>query len=209
MPLALARPPRKVRRKPIHIGPADHGRRMSLDDFDGAIGQEGFCYELNRGVIEVVNIPHRRHMVQLLRVRNQLIGYELAHPGVIQAVTGSMESKLLIGEAESERHPDIAVYLSPMPDVDEIWSVWVPTIAIEIVSESSVKRDYEDKPPEYLAFGVQEYWIVDGFRRRLTVLTRYRGAEWREKVIKPANKPYSSRHLPGFSFDLKSVLALP
>ena len=197
MPQTLTRLPRKSRRrKPVHIGPADHGRRMSLDDFDEAIGQEGFLYELNRGVIEVTNIPHPRHMVQLLAVRDQFIGYKLAHPGIIHAVAGSFDSKLLIGDEESERHPDISVYLSPVPDVDEIWSVWVPTIAVEIVSESSATRDYEEKPPEYLAFGVQEYWIVDGFQRRLTVLSRYRG-QWREKVVKPTAKPYATRHLPG------------
>ncbi len=209
MPQTLAQPARKARRKPIHVGPADNGRQMSLDDFDHAIGEEGYFYELNRGVIEVTNIPHRRHMVQMLNVRDQLIGYKLANPGVIQAVAGSFDSKMLIGDEESERHPDISVYLSPMPDVDEIWSIWVPTIAVEIVSESSAKRDYEEKPPEYLAFGVQEYWIVDGFRRQLTALTRYRGAEWREKVVKPNHKPYATRHLPGFTFDLKSVLGVP
>ena len=212
---ALASPPRPPRRKatgaprrrkPVHIGPADHGRRMSVDEFDEAIGQEGFLYELNKGVIEASNIPHRRHMLQLLSVRNQLIAHQLANPTCIQAVVGPMDSKLLIGVEESERHPDIAVYLSPMPDVDEIWSVWVPTIAVEIVSDSSVKRDYEEKPPEYLAFGVLEYWIVDGIRKQLTVLSRYRG-QWRERVVKPAAKPYTTRHLPGFTLDLKAVFA--
>ncbi len=28
------------RRTPVHVGPADHGRRMSSDEFDGAIGPE-------------------------------------------------------------------------------------------------------------------------------------------------------------------------
>jgi Uma2 family endonuclease len=202
MPTTLVKPRPKV----LRIGPADHGRRMSLDQFESAVGQEGFVYELNKGVIDVTNIPDRRHFARMLSVRNQLIAYQLARPEKIHAVSGSFDNKLLIGTEESERHPDISVYLSPMPDVDEIWSVWVPAIAVEIVSESSAVRDYQEKPPEYLAFGVQEYWIVDGFQRRLTVMSRYRG-QWREKVVKPTGKPYSTPHLPGFTLDLKAVFA--
>jgi hypothetical protein len=36
------------RRKRIHIGPEDHGRRISLDDFDRAIAREGYLYELGK-----------------------------------------------------------------------------------------------------------------------------------------------------------------
>ena len=192
----------RLARSPVHIGPADHGRQMSLDEFDTAIGQEGRRYELNRGVIEVTDLPGRQHLSQMLQLRDQLIAHQLAHPGVITAVAGSFDSKLLIGDEESERHPDLSVYLSPMPDVDDLWSVWVPTIVIEIVSEGSATRDYEEKPPEYLAFGVQEYWIVDRFQRRMTVLTRYRG-RWRPKVVKPTGKPYATPHLPGFTLVLR------
>ena len=45
------------------IGPADHGRRMSLEEFDHAEGQEGYLYELSRGVITVADVPRRRHLL--------------------------------------------------------------------------------------------------------------------------------------------------
>jgi Uma2 family endonuclease len=187
-----------------YIGPENNGQRMSLAQFDEAIGRDGYTYELNKGVIEVTNIPHRRHLAQVLLIRNQLIGYQLSHPEIIHAVTGSHDSKVLIEPEQSERHPDIAVYLSPMPDVDDIWSIWVPTIAVEVVSDSSAKRDYDEKPAEYLAFGIQEYWIVDRFKDRMTVLSRYR-SKWREQVLGPAER-YSTPHLPGFVLELKPIL---
>jgi Uma2 family endonuclease len=188
----------------LYIGPENNGQRMSLADFDDAIGREGYTYELNKGVIEVTNIPHRRHLAQVLSIRNQLIGHQLSHPEIIHAVTGSHDSKVLIEPEQSERHPDIAVYLSPMPDVDDIWSIWVPTIAVEVVSDSSAKRDYEEKPAEYLAFGIQEYWIVDRFKDQMTVLSRYRG-KWREQVLGRAEN-YSTPYLPEFVLDLKLIL---
>ena len=210
---ALASPPRPPHRKPgparrkvVHIGPADHGRRMSLTLFDKAIGVEGYTYELNKGMIEVSDVPHIQHGRRLQEVRMQLTVYQAANPGAIDYMGGGSDAKLLVEPAESERHPDLSVYLDPPPaDADDVWSEWVPAIVVEVVSERSAKRDYEDKPPEYLAFGVQEYWIVDGDRRLFTAMTRFRG-QWRTKAYKPS-QTYTTRRLPGFTLELKRVLA--
>ena len=207
MPTAVARPPRKHHRKEVHIGPADHGRHMSLDVFNKAIGAEGYSYELNKGVIEVSDVPHIRDGRQLLEVRLQLSVYQAAHPDVIDYMGGGSDAKLLVEPAESERHPDLSVYLDPPPDdAGDIWSEWVPAIVVEVVSDRSSKRDYEDKLAEYLAFGVQEYWIVDGTRRQFTVMSRFRG-QWRTKVYKPSQK-YTTRHLPEFTLELKRIFAV-
>ena len=42
----------------ILLGPADHGRTMSLDEFMEAEVEEGYRYELARGVIEVTQVPN-------------------------------------------------------------------------------------------------------------------------------------------------------
>jgi Uma2 family endonuclease len=191
------------RRRIGMIGPQDDGCRMSLAAFDHIDGQEGYLYELNKGVIEVTNIPHRRHFAILKAIRNQLVVYEEMNPRIIHAVGEASDTKVLIESEQSERHPDISVYTSPMPDVDEIWSIWVPTITVEVVSENSIKRDYEEKPGDYLAFGISEYWIVDGLKKQMTVMTRFRGG-WKDKSYKPSQK-YTTRHLPGFTLDLKRV----
>jgi Uma2 family endonuclease len=186
------------------VGPADHGRRMTLEQFDRAAGQEGHLYELNKGVIEVVNVPHPRHLAQVQALRNQFVLYQEGHPGIINSVASSNEAKLLIAADESERHPDLSVYLSPAPDVKDVWAVWVPEIVIEVVSQTSIKRDYEDKPAEYLKFGVDEYWIVDALKRQMTALTR-RGGQWRAQILKPTQK-YSTHLLPGFTLNVQRVL---
>src|SRR4051794_25510047 len=88
------------------IGPEDDGRRMSLEQFDRAIGEEGYHYELNKGVIEVTDVPHPRHFAQLEGLRDQLYGYKLRRAGVILRIAASNDAKLLIAPTESERHPD-------------------------------------------------------------------------------------------------------
>ena len=203
MTRSLAKPPKRKSRKVV-VGPEDHGRRMSLDQFDRAEGREGYLYELNKGVIEVTDVPQPSHGQHVQAIRNQLTAYQLERPDVILYLAGGGEAKMLIGPSESERHPDLSAYRTPPPsDNADAWSVWVPAIVVEVVSKRSAKRDYQDKPPEYLEFGVEEYWIVDSAKKQMLALTRWRG-EWKEHVVKPP-KRYATRLLPGFTLDLKKV----
>jgi Uma2 family endonuclease len=187
------------------IGPDDHGRRMSLAEFDHAKVQEGYLYELGRGVIIVSDVPKRRHLVQVGSIRKQLTVYDVAHPGKIDTIAGSGECKLLISAFESERHPDVAVYKTPPPSEEDLWAIWVPDLVVEVISPSSLDRDYEDKREEYLAFGVREYWIVDAGRREILVLRRA-GAGWTERRVRPP-RVLRTRLLPGFALDTAAVFA--
>ena len=192
-----------TRRKRIHIGPEDHGRRMSLDDFDRVIALEGHVYELGTGIVEVSEVPSLKHLAQVEEIKTQLYRYKIRNPGLINFIASSNEAKILIAGTDSERHPDLSLYLGPPPQTD-IWSLWIPQIVIEVVSESSRKRDYHEMPDEYLEFGVDEYWLVDAARKQMLVHLRWRG-QWKPQIIKPQKK-YSTRRLPGFSLDLKRVI---
>jgi Uma2 family endonuclease len=192
-------------RKPTVLGPKHNGRRMDLDKFDRAIAPDGPIFELNKGIIEMTDVPHPRHFAQLQSLRDQLILYRAAHAETVYAITGSHDSKVLIASTQSERHPDLSVYLSPPPDVQDVWSIWVPEIVVEVVSPTSIRRDYHDKPSEYLEFGIDEYWIIDASKQQMTTMIRWRG-QWKPKIVKASQK-YSTRHLPEFSLDLSRVLA--
>ena len=68
-----------------------------------------------------------------------------------------------------------------------------PTIAVEFVSagKRSVQRDYVQKRDEYLVAGLQEYWIIDRFRRRMTVYRREPN-----KVVEVLIREARSLHAP-------------
>jgi Uma2 family endonuclease len=178
---------------------------MSLARFDRATGREGYLYELNKGVIEVVDVPHPKHFAQVQELRDQLVAYRLRHRNIVHSITGSNESKILLTTDQSERHPDLSIYLSPPPDGKDVWSLWVPGVVVEVVSRTSAKRDYEHKPSEYLEFGVREYWIIDSTKEQMTALVR-RGGRWEPRVVTPPQK-YSTFLLPGFTLNLKRVLS--
>ncbi len=113
-----------------------------------------------------------------------------------------MECKVLVEDLESERHPDLAIFKQPPAQRKELWSSWVPEIVVEVVSPSSEDRDYVEKREEYLARGIQEYWIVDISRERLLVLRRVRG-KWIEQFLTTGT--YETKLLPGFTLDIAKL----
>ena len=189
----------------IVVGPADHGRRMTLDEFDTAEGVEGRLYELSRGEVVVTDVPNPGHGEVVFALRQQLAAYCFTKPGVVHGVYGGAECKLLIEPTQSERHPDVAVYKTPPPAKDSsVWSLWIPELVVEVVSPGSEQRDYVEKAEDYLHVGVAEYWIVDVARGVITVHRRSRG-RWQKQELR-AGARYTTHVLPGFELVVDSVL---
>ncbi|HYV34794.1 MAG TPA: Uma2 family endonuclease [Gemmataceae bacterium] len=187
------------------LGPRHHGRKMSLKEFEFAKVQEGWLCELARGYVVGSEVANYFHGMQIIAINRPLWTYDATHPGVIHAILGSMECKLLIPKLESERHPDIAVYLTaPKGRKDRtMWRAWIPDLAIEVVSESSRDRDYTEKRDEYWALRVKEYWIVDAKLEQVLVLKRGR-SQWTEKTLGPGDVCETTL-LPGFKLPIRTI----
>ncbi len=179
----------------IRIGPADHGRRMTLDEFIKADFQEGRLYELARGFVEVSEVPGLWHGEIVYRVATMFILYTQRHPGIIRYQAGGGECRIRLPGMVSDRHPDQAIYLDPPPAEKQIWTMWVPTIVVEVVGARGRKRDFVTKREEYLRMGVHEYWILDPKKRQMHALVRA-GDTWEETIV-PANGVYRTFLLPG------------
>jgi hypothetical protein len=188
----------------LRIGPTDQGRRLSLADFEAAEVREGYIYELARGVVAVSDIPGLPHFRLVNAVKRPLFRYQERFPDEIYEVLGSMECKLLVGDFESERHPDLAIYKTKPPRKEDFWQIWIPEIVVKVVSRGSVERDYVAKREEYLALGIKEYGIVDGISRQILILRGIRG-KWSERVLE-AGDVYTTKLLPGFRLDCAKVL---
>jgi Uma2 family endonuclease len=187
------------------VGPADHGRRMSLEEFDRAEGQEGYRYELSRGIITVTDVPGLEHQAQVAATHEQFILYKSAHRGIVYRVVERGSAKILLSDLQSERHPDLFLYKSRPADRENVWSTWVPELVVEVVSPSSRHRDYEEKPEEYLRFGVSEYWIIDHAKREMLAL-RHDGGRWVRKTVSE-DEVYETKLLPGLAFALAPIFA--
>ncbi len=164
------------------VGPADHGRRMTLEEFIDADCAEGWLYELARGVVDVTEVPRPEHGLIVWRVGLLFMRYHDAHRGVIKFAGGGGECRLRLPGMQSDRHPDQAIYLDPVPKGPDPWERWVPHIVVEVVSKGGEDRDYVEKREEYLRAGIREYWILDPSLRRMLVLRRA-GDVWEEAIL--------------------------
>jgi Uma2 family endonuclease len=179
---------------PLRIGPADHGRAMTLEEFREAEETEGFRYELARGVLEVSDVPNDAHGDVVCNLYDAIGRYDARHPGVIRRYGGGNEFRFWLPHMISGRNPDLGVVLQGAP---KDWrGRRIAVLAAEVVSPGSVTRDYVTKREEYLAYGLQEYWIVDPLKRQVTVLAR-RGDAWNEVVVRN-DQAIPSLVLPGF-----------
>ena len=179
----------------LRIGPADHGRRLKLDEFIEAEFEEGWVYELARGVVEVTEVPGPWHGRIVDRLARMFIHYDEQHPGRINYRAGGGECRKRLPGMVSDRHPDQAIYLDPEPSGHKVWTKWVPHIVDEVVSPGGEQRDFVDKHEEYLRVGVREYWILDTEHRRMHALVRE--GDTREETIVPESGIYHTVFLPG------------
>lgn len=187
------------------IGPRHHGRKMTLKAFEFAPVEEGYTAELARGYLVVSEVPNYPHASMVPVIRDFLGRYRLENPGALHRVLDGSSSKLLIPDWESERHPDIAVYLSPPQGRKDrtMWRTWVPELVVEVVSEGSRDRDYTQKRDEYWTLGVKEYWVVDAKLQQVLVLRRGR-SQWTEKTL-GAGDACETKLLPGFTLPCRAV----
>jgi Uma2 family endonuclease len=187
----------------MRIGPADHGRLMTLEEFQEAEEEQGYRYELARGVLEVTQVPNDPHGVVVWNLLSSVRDYSRARPGVIYRAGGASEFRLWLPAMVSGRNPDVAVALRKTP---RDWrGRRPPSLAFEVVSEGreAHERDYVIKRAEYLAYGLREYWIVDLQTRVVTVLIRD-GDIWVEQVYRDEQQAVSLV-LPGLAIRLPDL----
>lgn len=189
----------------LQLGPADHGRRLTLAEFQEAEETPGSRYELARGVLEVTHVPNDAHGEIEWKILRALADYDREHPGLIHRCGGASSFRIWLPGMSSGRNPDVAVVLGGTGKDSR--GNRVPELAMEVVSEGSEDRDYRVKREEYHAYGLFEYWIVDPFQGKVTVLIRD-GDLWLEHVVK-GDEVIPSRLLPGLAARVSDLWANP
>ncbi len=192
---------------PTKITLADNGRRMTLEEFLEAEEEDGYRYELARGVLEVSEVPNDPHGFIVDIFNCAIVDYRRLHPNRIIRAGGAGEFRLWLPVLISGRNPDYAVILRGTPKDHR--GRRPPSMVVEVVSEGSEarRRDYETKKEEYVAFGILEYWIIDPEMHRVTVLKR-NGDSWIEAVFGDGQVA-SGLVLPGFAVTVTDLWVIP
>jgi Uma2 family endonuclease len=188
----------------LYLGPELAGSLMTAVEFDAAEdADELYVYELIHGVFIVTPPPSEGE-----RGPNELLGrllwnYQERHP------QGSALDYTLtehtVHTFDNRRRADRVIWtgLGRVPNVRRE----LPTIVVEFVSAGrrSRQRDYDAKREEYLDAGVAEYWVIDRFRRQMTVF-RQPSTDVSKLVVREG-EVYTTPLLPGFELPVTRLLA--
>jgi Uma2 family endonuclease len=188
------------KRRKVVLGPRLAGTLMTPEEFDAVERyNENYRYELIHGVLVVSPLPLAQETGPNELLGNLLFVYHEQNPQGT-ALDCTLPEQY-IATADSRRRADRVIWvgLGRLPDLERD----LPTIVVEFVSKAKRDRDrdYIEKRAEYLALGIPEYWIVDRFRRTLTVCRP--AAE--DRVVKEG-ETYQPPRLPGFELPLARLL---
>jgi Uma2 family endonuclease len=186
----------------LRLGPGLAGVYLTPDEFDRARARRGYRYELIRGALIVSPPPGNGELAPNDALGFLLQLYQLTHANGSVIDETIHEQTIHVGDDRRRMDRAIWIGLGRIPDLETD----VPTIAVEFVSRSKrdIRRDYEIKRDEYLRIGVREYWIVDRYRRTLTVHRRD-GDRLTTKVV-AEGQSHETDLLPGFVLPLDTLL---
>jgi Uma2 family endonuclease len=186
------------------IGLASAGILMTPEEFD-AIDDYDECYryELINGVLVVHAIPLPQETDPNELLGYLLIKYREEYPQGTALDTTLPQQYVRVRNGRRIADRLLWIGLGRLPNL----RIDAAAIAVEFVSAGrrSWRRDYEYKRDEYRETGMQEYWIIDRFRRTLTVY-RFTAAGVQELVV-PEADVYRTELLPGFELPLARLLA--
>ena len=186
---------------PKRIGPRCNGMSMTRTEFQEHDNwTPGYRYELVRNVLVVNPQPEMGARVANDALSHWLRTYRDCHENG-WTLNETLPSHL-IETGTCQRIADRAVWTGQGAALDPM--VDAPTIVVDIVSRRSRdrQRDYIEKWDEYRAIGVREYWVIDRFRRCLTVCTATD-----EQTIN-ADGVHTTPLLPGFELSVPRLLAI-
>lgn len=150
-------------------------------------------YELVRGRLVLMTPPTVRHLL-IAKLIERILDAEINR---LRLPLVALREAGIQTEVDSSRLPDVCVVtteqVSELMDQSAVFRI-PAQLAVEVVSPSSVKRDYEEKPPEYANKGISEYWIVDPMTLKVTVCLLDKGRY--SKAVFTGNQQIISQNFP-------------
>jgi Uma2 family endonuclease len=189
----------------IQLGPDDHGRAMTSEEFESATAQEGYQFELIHGRVVVAAAPNLPHFRSVCWLNLRLSIYAMDHPASINFVSPGGQVLVPDPDDATNPQPDIMAFRNyPLdrPAREVAWQDVSPILVIEVVSPDTANKDYVRNVELYLQVSsIREYWIIDpredpdhpslrAYRRR--------GQQWQRPIDVPGGGTYTTRLLPEF-----------
>lgn len=127
---------------------------------------DGNKYELVRGELFVTPAPSAEHETIAALLTHLLVPYVTARRlGLVYRPRAVVRVK-----RHSEIEPDLMVRQPPTSRPASWTTMPVPILVVEVISDSTRRRDHVHKRDVYMEAGIPEYWIIDASERSFTVV---------------------------------------
>jgi Uma2 family endonuclease len=193
----------------VRIGPADHGRPMTFEEFRAGDYEEGYHYELIDGKLYVVPAPDLPEGRANRWIDTKLLAYAQQHPEVINFVHPRARVFVPGRPGVTTPEPDLAAYRDfpvETPWGEIRWQDVSPVLVVEVLSSDDPTKDLVRNVELYLQVpSIREYWVLDVRRdpgRPFLQVYRRRGRRWQRAIAVGPGETYTTRLLPGFSLTL-------
>jgi Uma2 family endonuclease len=191
------------------IGPADHDREMSLEEFLAGDYEEGYRYELIDGRLYVSPKPNQPedwvNEWLLFKLKNSA----RRHPKVLKHATAGARVFVPGRGGVTNPEPDVAAYRRwPNRNPRDIrWQDVSPILVVEVLSADDPDKDFVRNVALYREVpSIKEYWVLDArqdaVEPTMTVYRR-RGQGWRIFEVGPGER-HATPLLPGFKLRLNT-----
>jgi Uma2 family endonuclease len=192
----------------LKIGPVDHGRPLTLEEFTSAEWEDGYQYELIDGNLYVSPQPNLPQGRVDQWIYEKLLRYVHDHPEVLNFAYYKARVFVPGRPGVTNPEPDVAGYRDFPLDTDFRdlrWQDVSPVLVVEVLSEDDPEKDLIRNVELYFQVPtIKEYWLFDARenpnRPLLQVRCRY-GRRWRLIEVAPG-ETYTTKLLPGFEMIL-------
>ncbi len=188
------------------IGPADHGRPMTLEEFQSAPSEDGYHYELIDGKLYVSPLPDLPQDCIEQWVFGKLFLYSARRPDIISHVTPKARVFVPGRRRTTCPEPDVTAYqdFPRHQPIDTLrWQDVSPVLVVEVISLDDPGKDLVRNVELYLQVPtIREYWLFDsreGADHPSMLVYRRRGQRWQRPIEVGFGETYTTRLLPDFA----------
>ncbi len=124
-------------------------------------------YEYIDGEVYLLASPTYTHQNIIMEISNQM--YQWFKGKKCRALTAPFDVTLLKEDNKNVVQPDIIVVCDTENVNEKGRYMGTPSLVVEVLSESTRRKDLIKKLDLYLQSGVREYWVVNPFNREVYV----------------------------------------
>lgn len=187
--------------KPVY---GDSRPEMTLEEFLDFAAQSSERYEFIGGEVILLSSPSFQHQRAVLALGSFLRDWSRGTP--CQALVAPFDVLLEAYDRTNVVQPDVVV-ICDLENINEQGRYrGVPTLVVEVLSESTRSHDMVKKLEVYRAGGVKEYWIVNPFTEEVYVYT-FQDNEVHDYRVFNRNSKMGSSTLKGLHMVVDSIFS--